>query len=149
MENFQQHILFQPNIQTNIKETAKLPLEEQLSKSEVSFILPLRYSSLTNTWTLHKNKQNKIENNPLLCAAHQLWEQKLKTGILFCPCRELLERTAIKFDAEYAVLHQKLPSKQLLLLMTTLDSKRSLTQLIVLYNFQDLFMFLLTFLPPF
>lgn len=89
---------------------------------------------------LKKNKQKiqkKLENNPSMCAAHQLWKQKLKTGILFRPCRELLERTAIKFDAERAVLNQKLLSKQLVSLMTTLDSERSLTQLIVLYNFQD------------
>lgn len=121
-------------------------------KVAFSFILPLHRLSLTNTWMLHKNKQKTpktTENNPLLCAAHQLWKQKLKSGILVRPCRELLERTAIKFDAEHTVLHQKLPSKQLVLLMTTLDSERSLTQLIVLYNFQDVFMFLLTFFPHF
>lgn len=96
-----------------------------------------------------QKKNKKLENNPSLCAARQLWKQKLKTGILFSPCRELLERTAIKFDAERAVLNQKLLSKQLVSLMTTLDSERSLTQLIVLYNFQDSVYVLADILPPF
>lgn len=60
-----------------------------------------------------------------------------------------METTAIKFDAERAVLNQKLLSKQLVSLMTTLDSERSLTQLIVLYNFQENVYVPADILPPF
>lgn len=98
---------------------------------------------------LHKNKQTKNREQSLIVCGTPTRKAKAETGFVFCPQRELLERRATKFDAEHAVLHQKLPGKQLVLLMTTLDSKRSLTQLIVLYNFLDVFMVLLTFFPHF
>lgn len=154
MFSIPERISFQPNIENQHQGQSKAAFGGiTVKKCGVPFFHHLLSFCLTHTperlkiQTKKKKKQTK--NNLSLCAARQLWKQKLKTGILFRPRRELLERTAIKFDAERAVLNQKLPSKQLVSLMTTLDSERSLTQLIVLCNFQDNVYVPADILPPF